>query len=324
MEQVDSCIVCGSQELAGSPAIVAPFVREYALGGTGQPTAPAQSALMTCASCDMVFFDQRYDEEEIAALYAGYRSERYYTIRHRFEPLYTRKLNDVVGRESEVIDRRKRKVKDLVTSVLGEGVIRSVLDFGGDAGQFIPDIEGADRYVLEVSDVPPVPGVMSVSHLEDLKEPVDLVMVAHVLEHLSDPVALLQELTSVSGDDGHLYVEVPMDRPRMPPAYAARLQASWVDMVSRSARCTVVADAVSTPVRVLARGRWIPFTFPRLHEHINFFSQESLRRALDLSGWQVVGQVEYKHRSGLLAVPVLGMLAHRRVSEGSARVHAAE
>lgn len=171
MERVASCIVCGSVELFGSPAIVAPFVREYALTAAGEPTAPTQSALMTCASCDMVFYEFRYDEREIAALYAGYRGERYYRMRRRFEPLYGRKLNDVVGREPEVIETRKRNVKDLVTDVLGKDAIRSVLDFGGDAGQFIPDFPGAERYVLEVSDARPLPGVTSVTSSRTSRHP---------------------------------------------------------------------------------------------------------------------------------------------------------
>jgi hypothetical protein len=266
---------------------------------------------MTCASCDMVFYDLRYDEQEIATLYAGYRGERYYRIRHRFEPLYRRRLNDVVGREPEVVEIRKRNVRDLVTGLLGEQAIRSVLDFGGDAGQFIPNFPGAERYVLEVSDAPPVPGVTSVSHLEELAGPVDLVMLAHVLEHVSDPVGLLAELTSAVGDEGHIYVEVPLDRPTLPPPWATRLHASWVDLVTRSTRRTVIADAVSTPVRVLARGRWIPFTFHRLHEHINFFSAGPLLHALDRGGWQVVGQKAYQHQSGLHALSVLGVLARR-------------
>jgi hypothetical protein len=51
--------------------------------------------------------------------------------------------------------------------------------------------------------------VTSVSRLEELEKPVDLVMLAHVLEHVSDPVALSTELTTAVGDGGYLYVEVP-------------------------------------------------------------------------------------------------------------------
>ncbi len=315
MKGVTRCIVCGSLELAGTPAVVALFIRHYALMADRNDThAPTQAVLLTCASCDMTFYDLRFDDGEIRTLYKDYRGERYYKTRHRFEPFYTRKLNGM-GHAPIAIDTRKREVEVFISDALGEGAIRSVLDFGGDAGQFIPEFQGAERYVLEVSDVKPVPGVTSVDELADLKRPVDLIMVAHVLEHLSDPVALLQELTSASSEGGHLYVEVPMDRPKMPPPWAARLQASWVDAVARSPRRTAIADAISTPVRVLARKHWIPFTFPRLHEHINFFSSVALERAAERSGWEVVGQIQYVHRWGLFALPVLGILAVRKGPE---------
>lgn len=313
MRRITSCLVCSSDDLASSPAIVAPFIREYALGGAGRPEVPTHAVLLTCASCEMDFYDLRYDDDEIAALYAGYRGERYFTLRHHFEPLYTRKYNDNNGRDSAAIDTRKRTVQALVTEALGTKTITSVLDFGGDAGQFIPDFEGAARYVLEVSDVPPEHGVMSVSRLEELEKPVDLVMLAHVLEHVSDPVALLTELTTAVGDGGYLYVEVPLDRPKMPPPWAARLQASWVKTVTCNTRLTVAVDAVSTPVRVLARGRWIPFTFPRLHEHINFFSPGALARTLERGGWHAVAQKQYAHNTGLFGLSVLGVLATRAV-----------
>jgi len=313
MRRITSCLVCSSDDLASSPAIVAPFIREYALGGTGRPEVPTQAVLLTCAVCDMVFYDLRYDDDEIAALYSGYRGERYFTLRHHFEPLYTRKLNDDIRSDPAAIDTRKRTVQALVTEALGNKTITSVLDFGGDAGQFIPDFQGATRYVLEVSGVPPESGVTSVSRLEELEKPVDLVMLAHVLEHVSDTVALLTELMTAVGDGGYLYVEVPLDRPKMPPPWAARLQASWVKTVTRSTRLTVAVDAVSTPVRVLARGRWIPFTFPRLHEHITFFSPGSLARTLERGGWHAVAQKQYDHGTGLFGLSVFGVLATRAI-----------
>lgn len=313
MRRITSCLVCSGDELVGTPAIVAPFIREYALRAADRPDPPTQALLLTCTSCDMVFYDLRYDDDEIAALYTGYRGERYFELRHRFEPLYTRKYNDIMGRQPAAVDTRKRTVKALICAELGDDAITSVLDFGGDKGQFIPDFEGAARYVLEVSDVQPAPGVTSVSRLEDLRDPVDLVMLAHVLEHVSDPIALLAELTAAVGDRGYLYVEVPLDRPKMPPPWAARLQASWVDVVTSRPRLTVAVDAVSTPVRVLAGDRWIPFTFPRQHEHLNFFCPQSLSCALERAGWQTIVQKQYNHSTGPLGLSVLGVLARRAV-----------
>ncbi len=47
MRRITSCLVCSSEDLASSPAIVAPFIREYALGGAGRPEVPTQAAHST-------------------------------------------------------------------------------------------------------------------------------------------------------------------------------------------------------------------------------------------------------------------------------------
>lgn len=312
MDIAKSCIVCRGTDLKRTAAVVAPFIRQYVLSATKVIEAPRIAALLTCGACDMTFFDARYDSNEVNALYSEYRGERYYQRRHRVEPLYTRKLNGDIGGDGDIVRQRKNVVGAFVRDLLGEVTVSSVMDFGGDAGQFIPDLPGAERYVLELSDVPPAKGVRRLGCLDDVKHPVDLMMLAHVLEHVSDPVALLEQLASITAAEGHLYVEVPLDRPMTPPAWAENWHSSWVDAVTKSTRRTVLADALSTPVRLLARQHWVPLTFPRVHEHLNFFTLASLTRALDLSGWQLVGQMEYVHRVSRLSLPALGVLAKHR------------
>ena len=52
-------------------------------------------------------------------------------------------------------------------------------------------------------------GNATVSNKISSREPVDLVIVNHVLEHLSDPVGVLMQLGNLLKKDGRLYVDVP-------------------------------------------------------------------------------------------------------------------
>ncbi len=174
-------------------------------------------------------------DEEIARLYAGYRGDEYYKARHACEPWYTRAANDGIGGDPHEIASRKQNL----TAVLGDHAksITTVLDYGGDRGQMIPDTLGRERFVYEISDAPAVDGVQRITQLDGRK--FDFVMLAHVLEHCSQPKDMLNTLKPLLHERSLLYLEVPFERPTMrlagpePPAqlpgYAARHRATLED-----------------------------------------------------------------------------------------------
>ncbi|MCW2667199.1 MAG: Methyltransferase type 11 [Frankiales bacterium] len=308
MYRVDACVSCRSRDLERTAAVVAPFLTSYVLGQPVKGGVAERTDLCRCATCDLAFFDLRLEDDEITRLYAAYRSRSYYKARHKVEPFYTWKINEGIGGDDQTIAHRRQVVGRFLVDALGQGRLRSVLDYGGDAGQFLPEVEGAQGYVYEISEVQPVEGVTRLASMDELAEPVDLVVLAHVLEHASSPIAMLEELQGFVGAGGYVYVEVPLDRPKMPPRWARRGHERWVAHVSGSVRRTVAADTVSTPLRVLLRDRWMPGTFPKLHEHLNFFSEASLAAALSQAGWDRVASFTYAHGTGPLAVNALGML----------------
>jgi len=314
MYLVEACVGCESKRLLLLPAVIAPFIQTYVLDAAarGEPTLTSEVKLCICHDCELAFYDLRFTEDEIGRLYAGYRSDAYYRARHRVEPFYTRGINAAIGADSETITLRRNTVGDFLFSETSEQPPRSVLDFGGDAGQFIPEWEGVTKYVYEISDVTPLAGVERVADLAHLKQPVDLVILAHVLEHASDPLGMLRALAPLTQPGGWLYVEVPLDRPQPPPRHFRFLHRRWVSAVSKSRGRTIVADLVSTPLRVLFRGRWTPFTFPKLHEHLNHFSTASLAASLSSAGWEPLTSMTYVMGSGPLKVEALGMLGRLR------------
>jgi SAM-dependent methyltransferase len=301
--RAEECPACTSTAWRAYPAVVAPFVAEYALGVTG-PAPPTQ--LLECRDCGLVFFEDRYTETEIAKLYDGYRGERYFEARHRHEPWYTRGANAAIGDDAErrsVIERfAKRRVAH----------VGDLLDYGGDRGQYIPQGLADRRFVYEISGVEPVAGVSAIAEEKELEgRTFDLVLLCHVLEHASSPRELLARVArSLREKDGVLYIEVPFERPSLrflgaPGSAYSRLLA----MLRRVGPALKLVDFYSTLFRVKL-GFVPPLGLMKLHEHVNFFDERSLRAVIEAAGLEPV-EVGLEV-SGTQRVPVVCALARRR------------
>ncbi|MDO8644721.1 MAG: hypothetical protein Q7S00_07155, partial [bacterium] len=181
------CPSCGSSHLKKYPAIVSPFIASYVLG-----KPPGLSPLCECTECSFRFFESRFDVDEIAHLYQDYRGKRYYQERHRHEFWYTDRINDGIGKDAKEIKIRQDRVEEMVHEELKgkeNTVIQTVLDYGGDRGQFIPASLGKERFVYEISDVPTVPGVTAIKSVDEIHgRHFDFIMLCHVLEHCSEPI----------------------------------------------------------------------------------------------------------------------------------------
>ncbi|MCA1826004.1 MAG: methyltransferase domain-containing protein [Myxococcales bacterium] len=277
---VDRCVVCDSGTLARWPAVTSPFVAEIA-----QWPAPVRCCLAECATCGHRFFDLRLDDAEMGKLYGRYRGDDYFATRHRWEPWYTRAVNDGIGHDPAEIALRRGYVLDFLRKHLPPKVFSgAVLDYGGDKGQFIPPELGAEKYVYEVSDQPPAEGVARLTDKESLQRGFDLVMLCHVLEHMSEPYKFLRELNVRAG---WMYAEVPLERPRLLKLHADGASrgapAAWIP---RARPLWLGLDFYSTIFRVKL-GLLPPLAPIKLHEHLNFFSRASLRKLFERAGFSV-------------------------------------
>lgn len=98
----------------------------------------------------------------------------------------------------------------------------TLLDFGGGAGGLLTSFAAAG-YECGVIDYTPatVDGVRRLGDtLDDLAPDArfDLVLCSHVFEHVAEPVAIARRLADLLGDDGRLFVEVPLEILGGPPA----------------------------------------------------------------------------------------------------------
>jgi SAM-dependent methyltransferase len=300
MKLIDECPACRNHPVDRWPALVAPFIAEYALH------APvAACALLECGSCGLRYFNARYEPPEMERLYAGYRGQAYYLARHQHEFWYLRRHNAGVGHEPRVLAGRKAATASFLGKHLDLGSLGQVLDYGGDSGQFIPDGVGGERHVFEVSGAVPVPGVRLIKEEGGLEEAhYDLVLLNHVLEHLVDPVELLRRVARLlKPGTGVLHVEVPFERYDLKRVGRGPGEIDRLARLASSPRLLRWIDFYSTISRVLF-DTIPPFGVLKAHEHLNLFHAPSLASACRTAGLKLVA-IEERRIAGAPVVAAL-------------------
>jgi len=279
------CPICGIEAHALAHGLVAPFISTLSSIPLGQETL-----LRICDNCDLTFFDSRYGVQELASLYGHYRDKEYKDKRHHWEPWYSRNVNDAYSTDGEVVEDRRAFMTRILEDAHMNSHLSCVVDFGGDEGQFFPRVPTSRRVVCDVSsrDLPVgVERISTLSELGDTKP--DLFIVAHVLEHLPNPVEPLTDIRRSIADDGIIYVEVPLDRFRVSKFHATIRYRRYLQRLVLHRFPFVGSDFLSGLSRQFRSS--IPrFGVVKQSEHINYFSGRSIEAALTASGFTVVAQ----------------------------------
>jgi len=164
--------------------------------------------MQMCKKCSFVQVKNGFSEEALGRLYADYRTDSYNNERIHYEPSYGPIANDVGKADQEM----KCRVDGLTTWLNGKIKADSdfsMLDFGGSDGRFLPKLPG-NRFVYEISNTTPLPGIVRIADEKDLTK-YSYVQIAHVLEHVAEPLGLLKHVAIFMKPSGYLYIEVPQD-----------------------------------------------------------------------------------------------------------------
>jgi SAM-dependent methyltransferase len=209
MKITEVCVGCGSKALHKNPAVLMPFVSDRVFGWkpftiTGLRDIPSGTAYalcntLRCQRCGLVFCDMRFDEDEMKRLYCDYRGKAYTELRIRYETGYAERNAQLI-QESHV---------EAVEQFLElHAAPESILDFGGGDGTKTPF---ADR--TSICDVYDIGGmdVIRGHKITRVTDEYDLVVCAHVLEHVSDPNSIMQTLKLAMKPGAVLYIELPLE-----------------------------------------------------------------------------------------------------------------
>ena len=164
--------------------------------------------LQTCGCCSFLQTKYPFADSALKGLYEDYRSDAYNSERSLYEPAYAAVAKDIGANAAEV-QNRVATLTAWLAAKIGTNHQLSMLDFGGADGRFLPGLPGA-KFVYEVSNIPAVPGVVRVDSDSALTT-YSYIQLAHVLEHVPHPLALVKHICSFLKSDGYLYVEVPQE-----------------------------------------------------------------------------------------------------------------
>jgi hypothetical protein len=190
------CVACGGTDLDDIPAEFVPFI-------VARAKILPHCNTLHCLECDCVFSDVRFNDAQMDRIYSDYRGEDYTIQRETFEPGYNARNEelkaglDYLQEVEAFIGLHIQRLADTI----------SVLDWGGDTGINTPFRETCARLdIYDIGGVSPLYGVM----VQAPHPPYDLVILSSVLEHVPNPLALLEQVRDTM-DDAILYVEVPND-----------------------------------------------------------------------------------------------------------------
>lgn len=226
-----------------------------------QGTTYALCKSLYCKNCGHLFVNYRFDDDEMSRLYKDYRGTEYCLLRSRYEPGYALQNDAFSG---EVSDRVS--IEAFLCDLINPEEI-SVLDWGGDKGKNTPFTDKARTvHIYEPSGVKPeVLNAVNVSEPGEFLLAYDLIVLSNVLEHIPFPAKALKTIVDYMSASTVLFIEVPYE--------------------------TIQFNASGQkPFRQpLQKLHW--------HEHINFFSLDSLASLLDTSSLEILrSQVQEVNR----------------------------
>lgn len=253
------CVCCGSRQLDSSPAILMPFIAHRVFdwrpveidASWGLNTIKPGHAYSICNSLQC----RRCGHLFLDIRFSAREMDNLYRD-YRGEA-YTR-LRDHYEPGYAARNEQLNAGIDYLAEVEAwlqphVGTPVSVLDWGGDTGINTPFAATASLvHVFDISNKPVVHGVRRVSRDEIALHDYQLITCCSVIEHVPYPHQTLLDIREAMRGKGLLYLEVPFE-----------------DVMHGELR-----DALAR------KKHW--------HEHINFFSEESLTRLAHNCGFRVV------------------------------------
>ena len=273
------CLCCGCSSLRGEATIVSPFLAKQSWGGK-----PELTRVMFCDQCGFRFFDRGLSPDEANSYYSSYRDARYFKERNSFEPFYTEKVHRGIH---DYLQSKGRRIAlaQVLEEVGVSAAFSAALDFGGGAGHMLLDITAPRKAVFDLSDDEMEPGVSRITSPELVGRDWDLVLSCQVLEHVSDPLSVVNQIREMLLPGGSFYAEVP-DEMWSNWACSGPVRNAFLAWLVKRPMCLTAGGVLSTGVRIKL-GFLPPMAFVPMREHLNYFTTESLRRLLLRAGFSV-------------------------------------
>lgn len=271
MIEATQCVICGGAIRRRKGALIAPFLARRIWNREAFCVELAE-----CMVCGFQFYNPRLEDAELGALYRGYRSPEYQRMRQASEPWYTQKFNEELASAASY-ERRRAAVRAILHEHLGEQRIERILDYGGDRGDLVAGLlESAEAFVYDISGIAAAAGVTAVDDPAACQA--DLMVNSNVLEHVGNPLALVKTMLCACPAEGVLFLEVPSESPFGAMRMLRRVaQVVWMTAAHPGLAWQVVR----------------PESLYMMHEHVNYFTEETLAGLMRAAGGAVMASGMY-------------------------------
>lgn len=292
MKNKTSCPICENSNTEAYEAMFCDFIADRVFDGKNQ-----QFNIIKCPECGFSYFEYRLSEEETKKLYSNYRDDNYQKQRQKHECWYTKEINDQIGKNPTEIKSRNANLTNILEKNIDTSKIKSVLDFGGDKGQFIPEIfANSKKFVYDISGIETVEDTTALTSLEDCKKNnYDLVLCSHVLEHVTNPNEILDDIKSLMKKEQYLYVELPFDSPFYKKPFS-NLQFllnkyyNWGNLIKHFINSKKHGNK------------------HLMNEHINYFTPESINILLKNKGFKILSNEVKTINAGWIKTKIICVL----------------
>ncbi len=170
----------------------------------GEGTDAATQHVRCCRVCGFAYRDPVWNDADIDLFYSA---ETWSLIP---KPAVT---DETIRNNVE----RRGGIRDVICKhVQGDATRRSIIDIGGRDGFYVAPFLDEEWHVAvaDLNEAEPIDA--RIEKVSDISAPevqgrFDAVVVSHVLEHVTDPMAFLQAIRAVLAPYGVVYVEVPFE-----------------------------------------------------------------------------------------------------------------
>jgi hypothetical protein len=238
----------------------------------------------------------------MSKIYRDYRGSHYVKIRSKWEPWYTQSYNDNHDSGAWVDSRKKSLTQFLLSHEISKCDV--MIDVGGDQGQYIPDFV-VTKIVIDLSERELNANVYRVDTIENAPY-ANLIIYAHVLEHVVDPIYELEQLFKKTD---RVYVEVPYGIPEINKHRMSIRRFLWQQMSSLNPKLWAKNTRPATGRRVA------PTKMLTQSEHLTFFSENSFKTIAEALGVTLIIERNTISTPDFSTGSVLQCLLTRRLSK---------
>ena len=205
-----------------------------------------------CLTCGLVFLDQRFSQEEFKKYYADYQSSNFFNDRIRFEKSFKSRIKKF--KYSGIIAGKFEEISKIERFILDNiSLPKQILDYGAGDGKGTIFKNNNDVKLNLYDPFNFKKSKLTKRYVKIKNQNFDLVTFRNVLEHVSYPRKILSELIKILNSKTKVYIEVPKEK---------------------------LITNYKKGNRYKNKLIWT--------EHINFFTKESLKKLLVLSGFKIL------------------------------------